>query len=412
MCGLPTAGRCSASRPALTPARRRSSTAKRRIRDVQATTCWHRLCGRRRSSGYQRSRSSVPVLLVCRRVRRPRHRRRARQVVHAIDALRATACGRSRPGRASILARDFRRARLHGIERRPPLALDAATEVGSYFVANYPPFSVWTTEAVERDATPGARRPSGSRACRSASTCTSRSAGSAATSATSASTPTRTRRRSGATSTCSRANGSCTRGCRRSPAGRSTSSTSAAARRRSCRRSSSRGSSTRLTAVTPWDEAEEITFECEPGTLTERQARGDPRHGRHAPQPRRRELRRSHPRDQRPRASLAGDRPRLRVRPRARLPADQHRPHRRHARRDRRQLARRASQDARARARQRDDLPDGAALQHDDQRRHPEGHRPVQRSGRRTGRRSGAGSTRRSRRSSAPATTSAAPTPP
>ena len=28
------------------------------------------------------------------------------------------------------------------------------TEVGSYFVANYPPFSVWTTEAVERVARP------------------------------------------------------------------------------------------------------------------------------------------------------------------------------------------------------------------------------------------------------------------
>src|SRR5262245_31187322 len=28
------------------------------------------------------------------------------------------------------------------------------TEVGSYFVANYPPFSVWTAEAVEREALP------------------------------------------------------------------------------------------------------------------------------------------------------------------------------------------------------------------------------------------------------------------
>ena len=32
--------------------------------------------------------------------------------------------------------------------------LDDQTEVGSYFVANYPPFSVWTREAVERDARP------------------------------------------------------------------------------------------------------------------------------------------------------------------------------------------------------------------------------------------------------------------
>ena len=28
------------------------------------------------------------------------------------------------------------------------------TEIGSYFVANYPPFSVWTADAVERDALP------------------------------------------------------------------------------------------------------------------------------------------------------------------------------------------------------------------------------------------------------------------
>ena len=30
----------------------------------------------------------------------------------------------------------------------------AETEVGSYFVANYPPFSVWTGDAVARDAAP------------------------------------------------------------------------------------------------------------------------------------------------------------------------------------------------------------------------------------------------------------------
>ncbi|HVR71275.1 MAG TPA: coproporphyrinogen-III oxidase family protein [Vicinamibacteria bacterium] len=33
------------------------------------------------------------------------------------------------------------------------------TEVGSYFVANYPPFSVWTKEAVEHDARPALRTP-------------------------------------------------------------------------------------------------------------------------------------------------------------------------------------------------------------------------------------------------------------
>src|SRR4029453_17885353 len=36
------------------------------------------------------------------------------------------------------------------------------TEVGSYFVANYPPFSVWTADAVERDAIPALREPASS----------------------------------------------------------------------------------------------------------------------------------------------------------------------------------------------------------------------------------------------------------
>ena len=77
------------------------------------------------------------------------------------------------------------------------------TDVGSYFVANYPPFS-----RVERrrpwPATPRPRSAARRRAdvplgC----TCTSRSAGSAATSATSGSTPTRTRARSSSISICS-----------------------------------------------------------------------------------------------------------------------------------------------------------------------------------------------------------------
>src|SRR6266850_8235961 len=33
------------------------------------------------------------------------------------------------------------------------------TEVGSYFVANYPPFSAWTADAVERDALPALSAP-------------------------------------------------------------------------------------------------------------------------------------------------------------------------------------------------------------------------------------------------------------
>ena len=33
------------------------------------------------------------------------------------------------------------------------------TEVGSYFVANYPPFSVWTPEAVAAEGLPALHRP-------------------------------------------------------------------------------------------------------------------------------------------------------------------------------------------------------------------------------------------------------------
>ena len=34
-----------------------------------------------------------------------------------------------------------------------------STEVGSYFVANYPPFSLWTHEAVESEAQPALNQP-------------------------------------------------------------------------------------------------------------------------------------------------------------------------------------------------------------------------------------------------------------
>ena len=43
----------------------------------------------------------------------------------------------------------------------PRAATVGETEVGSYFVANYPPFSVWTPEAVDRDALPALDRPAG-----------------------------------------------------------------------------------------------------------------------------------------------------------------------------------------------------------------------------------------------------------
>jgi len=43
--------------------------------------------------------------------------------------------------------------------RAPLVVEDDHTEVGSYFVATYPPFSVWTADAVERDARPALQAP-------------------------------------------------------------------------------------------------------------------------------------------------------------------------------------------------------------------------------------------------------------
>ncbi len=137
----------------------------------------------------------------------------------------------------------------------------------------------------------------------------------------------------------------------------------------------------RLTARTPWNGAEEITFECEPGHPDRVEARGHPGHGGHAPQPGHRELRRPHPGDQRSRPPLARGLQGLRLRAQARLPADQRRPHRGHARRDRGELARVRPEDPRPRSRQRDHLPDGAALQHHDQQRSAQGNGPLRRPG-------------------------------
>ena len=46
------------------------------------------------------------------------------------------------------------------------------TEVGSYFVANYPPFSVWNAAAVVDRGQAGARITARRQACRSACICT------------------------------------------------------------------------------------------------------------------------------------------------------------------------------------------------------------------------------------------------
>jgi hypothetical protein len=120
----------------------------------------------------------------------------------------------------------------------------------------------------------------------------------------------------------------------------------------------------RMKALLPWDEVEEVTFEAEPGHA--HGSRSSPRCARSASRAfaRRREFRRAYPRDQRPRASHQRDLSRLQFRPLDRLPADQHRSHLRHGRGDRGQLARERAQDHRIAARQRDHLPNGGAVQH------------------------------------------------
>ena len=178
---------------------------------------------------------------------------------------------------------------------------------------------------------------------RSVCICTSRSAGSAATSATSGSTPTRTRARSSSISICWRASGS------------STPKTPAVAGRRFnfvyfgggtpsfLSTKQLQGLVERLNASGAWNHAEEITFECEPGTLTEAKLAairdmGVTRLslGVENFDDRILELNgRAH------RSPEIGTR--LRSGARARLSADQHRSDRRHARRDRRQLAATAS---------------------------------------------------------------------
>ena len=67
----------------------------------------------------------------------------------------------------------------------------------------------------------------------------------------------------------------------------------------------------RVTAGRSWETAEEITFECEPGYHHSSQARRDSRHWCHAAEPWGRELQRSDSRTERPRAPLAGNWPSL-----------------------------------------------------------------------------------------------------
>jgi hypothetical protein len=86
----------------------------------------------------------------------------------------------------------------------------------------------------------------------------------------SASTPTRMPARSRATSTCWRASGTCTWTRPPSPGGLCTSCTSAGARRRFSRRSQLETARAARDGGRRWSRrGVEITFECEPGTLSE-----------------------------------------------------------------------------------------------------------------------------------------------
>ncbi len=262
------------------------------------------------------------------------------------------------------------------------------TEVGSYFVANYPPFSVWTRGRGRARGAAGARSAAGRRrAARPVP------AHPVLPEALPLLLLPRLHRqeRAGRRALPRRAGARVGAATRRMPAIAGPAARLRLLRRRHAvvpvDRSAPAASSTVLTAATPWTRAEEITFECEPGTLTENKLAAIREHRRHAAEPRRRELRRSHPRAQRPRPPVAGDRPGLPVRARSLdFPqinidliagmlgeTDD-------------ELAALRREDAGAAARQRHHLPDGAAVQHDDQQRPAaSGTRPVQRAGGRLG---------------------------
>ena len=120
----------------------------------------------------------------------------------------------------------------------------------------------------------------------------------------------------------------------------------------------------RLRANINWDQAEEVTFECEPGTLSQPKIEtlrelGVTRLSLGVENFRRRRARRK-----RPGPPVGRSLQVLGLDPRRRLSQRQHRPDRRHGRRDVGQLEGLRRQDHRALARQRDDLSDGAAVQH------------------------------------------------
>ncbi len=183
------------------------------------------------------------------------------------------------------------------------------TEVGSYFIANYPPFSQWSPAGLDDvraalNCAAAESPPAKSSRRRWACICTFPSAASAASSATSASTPTRTPATSRPTSRPCRARSSWSAACRVMGGrpfrfvyfGGGTPSFLSAKQLTSL--------VDRLRANINWDHAEEVTFECEPGTLSRAQGQNAARAGRHAAQPGRREFRRRRARRKRPGPSL------------------------------------------------------------------------------------------------------------
>ena len=275
----------------------------------------------------------------------------------------------------------------------------AEPEVGSYFVANYPPFSVWTQDAVAARRAAGPRVGADSRCAPWVCTCTSRSAGSAAISVISGSTPNKNAQQVEQYLDWLVREWELRGASRRSAAGRSTSSISAAARRRSSRPSSSRRSSDgsrrfargRRPARSP---SSANRARCSGTSSRSFAPLGVTRlslgvenfddallelNGRAHRSP---EIGRAY--DQ---ARALGF-PQINIDLIAGMLGETGR-----------ELAAVYRAHDRAGARQRDHLPDGAAVQHDDQRGHPEAHRAVQSAGRDVGHAAalGARSVRRAR---------------
>ncbi len=224
------------------------------------------------------------------------------------------------------------------VSERGAEAVVEQTEVGSYFVANYPPFSVWTREAVEAEARRALATPPVTDVplglylhipfCRKRChfcyfrVYTDKNAREVA------GLPGRARARVGALLAA---------GGHRRPA----------PELRLLRRRHAfvpldrpaRAPRPRPERGRALDRGRGDHVRVRAGHPHRGQADRDPRLRRDPPEPRHRELRRRHPRAQRACPSLGGDLPLLVRRPRPGLPADQHRPHRGHGGRDRRELA-------------------------------------------------------------------------